>query len=204
MRTKARTHQSLVRKLEEADDQTTFPRFFELPAEIRNMIYEYHFCGYGAIFYKHHQPPLTLASSQLRSESLPLFYKCVTFEWTVHSALSEEEECLTDFIGSCRELSRMPAACLSRIKSFTLLWTAEDLYWNEYSAKFKLKYHQKKGLQISTLVPQSTHDPDPELEIMRDAIGSAIREVGRPANDWKLQHGHLEKFYQAVKNAWDP
>lgn len=179
--------------------------FFELPPEIRNMIYEYHFAGYGALSYKHHQPPLTLASSQLRSESLPLFYKCVTFKWTVHSTVPRREV-RTDFTDLSRELLKMPAVCLSRIKSFTLLWTARDSYGNGCCTEFKLKCHEMSK-QMSILVPQSPGDPDPELEIMRDAMGSAIREICCSGNDWKLQHGHLDMFCQAVnqtvKEAWD-
>jgi hypothetical protein len=66
--------------LEDADDQLSFPRFFELPPEIRDLVYGHHFSGHETMKHKHHQPPLTLASSQLRAEALPVFYKCVTFE----------------------------------------------------------------------------------------------------------------------------
>ena len=70
---KATTASRLARALEKADDLATFPRFLDLPAEIRNIIYELHFHDFDPFRGQHAQPPLTLASKQLRSEALPLF-----------------------------------------------------------------------------------------------------------------------------------
>lgn len=64
----------LVAALEKADDEIRFTKFFELPAEVRNMIYYEYFDDLEDLPRLPHQPPLTLASSALRAESLPLYY----------------------------------------------------------------------------------------------------------------------------------
>lgn len=82
LNTKARTASGLAIVLEEADDVATFPRFFSLPAELRNAIYEFHVRSFGGVPAVHQQPPLVVASKQLRDEALPLFYECATFQFT--------------------------------------------------------------------------------------------------------------------------
>lgn len=72
--TKAKTVLRLARKLKKADDQAKFERLFKLPPEIRNIIYEFYCSGIGVVPFPHAQPPLTLASSRLRAESLPIFH----------------------------------------------------------------------------------------------------------------------------------
>jgi hypothetical protein len=117
----ATTVSRLARRLEDADDHTSFPRFFELPPEIRLAIYEYHFNDYDPMTHKHRQPPLTLASSRLRLEALPAFYKCVKFEWHFKwhfkYGFHYREEELPFSEDSCDLLS-MPAASLSQMKNF--------------------------------------------------------------------------------------
>lgn len=82
LNTKAKTVSGLAKALEEADDVATFPRFFALPAELRNAIYEFHVRSFGGVPAVHQQPPLVVASKQLRDEALPLFYECATFQFT--------------------------------------------------------------------------------------------------------------------------
>lgn len=77
--TKAKTVPRLARKLERADDQAKFECLFKLPPEIRNIIYEFYCSDIGAVPFPHAQPPLTLASRQLRAEFLPIFYGVTHF-----------------------------------------------------------------------------------------------------------------------------
>ena len=117
---KAATASSLAHALEKADDLATFPKFFDLPAELRNIIYELFFRGLPKFDDKHVQPPLTMASSQLRAESLPLFYECATFEMFAQFFPGRS---MGVAIRPCtKSLMYMPAANFKRIKAFDLFW----------------------------------------------------------------------------------
>lgn len=138
--TKATTASGLIRALEKADDLATFPRFFDLPPEIRNVIYELHFNDFDTFTEKHAQPPLTLASRQLRLEALPLFYDCVTFGLSavihgyvprrkgVRSLGFKPKYLQLDF----SSFMRMPAASFVRIPKF-------DLHWRKSSEHIKVQ-----------------------------------------------------------------
>lgn len=115
---------NLVRTLRKADDLATFPKFFDLPAEIRNIIYELFFRSLPNFDDKHFQPPLTMASRQLRAESLSLFYECATFEMFARSLGRNPSELQDLGLRSCtRSLMYMPAANFDRIKTFNLFWS---------------------------------------------------------------------------------
>ena len=122
--TTATTASGLARALEEADDLITFPRFFDLPAEIRNIIYELFFKDLGSFDSTHVQPPLTLASSQLRPEALPLFYECATFRMSASRQWSTKRKAraVQAFTLHSTSLLYMPAANFERIKNLDLHW----------------------------------------------------------------------------------
>lgn len=122
---KATTASRLARALETADDLATFPRFLDLPAELRNAIYELHFHGFDSFSGEHVQPPLTMASRQLRSETLPLFYDCATFELRAKSFLATRQgvrRSAPEFIRILSYFSYMPAASFACINKFDLHW----------------------------------------------------------------------------------
>lgn len=74
------TREELLRALERADDEPTFNRFSDLPAELRTRVYKYHFSDFSSIWlYAPIQPPITRASSLLRKEALPLFHQQCIF-----------------------------------------------------------------------------------------------------------------------------
>lgn len=66
---------SLVRVLENADDNATLEKLFELPPELRDMVYKFHFESFDKLYYNYRQPPPLLASSRLRQEPLACFYR---------------------------------------------------------------------------------------------------------------------------------
>lgn len=80
----------LVRQLERADKNTKFPRFSELPPELRQAVSEQYFASLAKermkLVFK--QPPVTMASRLLRTEALPLFYRMITFELEVRKCRS--------------------------------------------------------------------------------------------------------------------
>ena len=71
--------EALITLLEKADDEVKFTKFFELPAELRNMVFEKYFENLGDLPLLPHQPPLLLASSRLREEASPVYYSHSTF-----------------------------------------------------------------------------------------------------------------------------
>lgn len=114
----------LALMLEDADDnvEATFPRFMKLPAELRNRIHEQNFCDYDEIDTEHEQPPI----AHVIAESLPVFYKCVTFTWdlSLNTNFCFDEH---DFMSDSYNLTKIPAADLAQIKNFKLHWTVVSL-----------------------------------------------------------------------------
>jgi hypothetical protein len=77
----------LAKALDNADEDkqralkasSKFHRFSELPSELRNRIYAYHFKSLGKVPPRFITPPLCRASRQLRVESTGLFFENCTF-----------------------------------------------------------------------------------------------------------------------------
>lgn len=72
----------LIKTLEDAEDEIKFNKLFELAPELRQKIYREYFDALPDLPALPHQPPLTLASSAVRAESLPLYYSNATFSLT--------------------------------------------------------------------------------------------------------------------------
>lgn len=72
------TKLQLRRVLEQADEEDTFDRFTDLPAELRHYIYTLHFQPFP-IMYGPEQPPIARTSTLIRKEALSTLYKTCTF-----------------------------------------------------------------------------------------------------------------------------
>ena len=141
---KATTASRLARALETADDLATFPRFLDLPAELRNAIYELHFHGFDSFNGEHVQPPLTMASRQLRSETLPLFYDCATFHLSatsIHVGRPGVRRPATSIHAQRPEVCRPPPESIRILSCFTYMPAASfacinrfDLHWRSVAA----------------------------------------------------------------------
>jgi len=81
---------SIVRDLEFADDEATFDRSFDLPAELRMLIIDYHFNSFKGISDTGPQAPLCQASRQSRDEALPRLITRCTF--SLHIGKSPDAE----------------------------------------------------------------------------------------------------------------
>lgn len=66
--------------LQSEDQKPKFHRFHELPPELRNRIYEYHFASFYQPICAPSQPPITKVSSLPRKETLQLFHHSCVFE----------------------------------------------------------------------------------------------------------------------------
>ncbi|GAB1729440.1 hypothetical protein NU195Hw_g4390t1 [Hortaea werneckii] len=80
----------LVDILQSEDQRPKFHRFRELPPELRNRIYEYHFASFHQPICAPSQPPITKVSSLLRKETLQLFYHSCVFD--VHLRLRVDHD----------------------------------------------------------------------------------------------------------------
>lgn len=69
----------LVKVLEEADANSSFHHFSDLPAELRVRVYTLYFGSIGVLD-RPAQPPITMVSRLLRKEALPVFYQTCTFK----------------------------------------------------------------------------------------------------------------------------
>ena len=84
-------------QLEQADDDATFDRLFNLPPELREQIFKQYFASFDNsrgdlledALEPGCQPPITLVSKQIRLEALPLFYSHFLFRFGVHRFVSE-------------------------------------------------------------------------------------------------------------------
>ncbi|OQN99045.1 hypothetical protein B0A48_14906 [Cryoendolithus antarcticus] len=73
----------LVPILEQADDERTF-RLMDLPPELRNTIYVAYLASLPTMPMRLVQPPLCLASRQLRDETLKVFFSTCSFTLVFH------------------------------------------------------------------------------------------------------------------------
>lgn len=70
----------VVEALLRADDNPNFPRFLELPAEVRTMIYEFYCAGFAdEPLILPTYPPLARTSNLLKKELLPVFFSSCNF-----------------------------------------------------------------------------------------------------------------------------
>lgn len=195
----------LARILEEADDTATFPRFLELPAELRTKIYELHFSDYDEITFPHRQPPLTLVP-RIRAEALPIFYGRVAFAWdlSINQSFAIRKY---QFVGNSYELLQMPAANLTHIRNFKIHATRVDHGYGDTP---------RRHLQFSILVSQRNNvtkkselvKPKRESLTREKDIAKGIRELllktGYWEVTWQLQHGFLLAIEELVNGILHP
>jgi hypothetical protein len=188
---KATTVSRLARALERADDAATFRRFFKLPPELRVMIYELHFQSFDDIDARHSQPPLTLASRQLRTEALPLFYKCATFTMLAHSF--REHLSLRPHLrslGSMDSLAYMPAANFVRIKKFNLDWYTDFEHNGRHYDRIKVEITACFTMHDTMNdVPGATsgHSKATAKRLPDMVLASLKQNFGILGDDWGLQ-----------------
>jgi hypothetical protein len=189
----------LTRTLEHADDKVdaTFPRFMELPAELRNSIYELHFRDYDEISTEHDLPPITQVD-QIGEESLPLFYKCVTFTWDLSL---DTNFCIYEhtFTGDSYNLMNIPADDLAQIKNFKLHWTEVSRGAGGFTnrrVKFSAEISQLNNVKKMAMVIGI--GVEPESQKVKDAMTLVLREIGYWDVNWKLERDHLIALQDAV------
>lgn len=189
-RSRPKTAPQLARLLEKADDEATFPRFLELPPELRNRVYEFHFRDYDEISTRHRQPPLTMVPL-IRAEALPVFYKSVTFTWD--SSL-DTNFCINKhkFTGDSHNLLMMPVHNLAKIKNFKVHWTQVSRGSRGVTNRHvEYSVHLSEGSKATKTVTFVGKDGKPMPQNVEGVIRSRLRRVGYEDNGWTLQRQHL-------------
>jgi hypothetical protein len=116
----------LIAALQKADNEAKFTKFLALPAELRSIVATQYMEALPVLPRLPHQPPLTLASSFLRTESSPLYYKNSTFTlsfvttWDYVRLLRTGPTLTTLHKDSVALLARIPALSLGRVRKLRL------------------------------------------------------------------------------------
>lgn len=206
------TAADLKARLEQADDESTFDRFLDLPPELRRIVFSHYFRSlddrsnhptddYYAIqrhislLFKSQPPPIASACTQIRRESLPLFYECCEF------SISTSPSSLKSFT------SRLDRASKAFLKSTSAYNFARirvlHCAFRDFSMCFSLDLNNRMD-PIRMAFPDNFHWP-PDLVVMQrqDHLSSKLREVavGIAAREGplKLQKSDLTQMYEIAR-----
>lgn len=200
---KAKTASRLARALEKADDNATF-RFLDLTAEIRNVIYELYFLDLPDLTSSHIQPPLTLASSVLRTEALPLFYGSSTFVFTILSN-TDVDNCGYNTIGfswGADKMMQMPAANLSQVKNFRVTWQEVGDFWAQFKCYEYLAVHLTHRNTVGKAVSVTGWVLQRKGNYLNDSLPATVCDFGCWKDDFSLQSKHIKTLAAAVPLLW--
>ncbi|KAK3722725.1 hypothetical protein LTR37_002296 [Vermiconidia calcicola] len=117
------TRKEFITALESADEEQSFPRFLDLPAELRTSIYEYYIANLPGVLGPCSQPPLTKTCRLIRKESAPIFYNRTTFVLDLHSNRSKSQ--LTMTRDTDHFLARLSPRSMSAMRSLELSFDYE-------------------------------------------------------------------------------
>lgn len=155
---------SPLKSLFKADEERKFDKLLDLPPELRNRIYQYHFASFYQPIYAAEQPPISKISRQLRKETLGLFYSSCTFRFAMEAIRPRGRRFKMDAV-SMRQLMFLrctPAEHLACIKKFVI----SKLHNNTMDhARFR------KGYTITVA------DDDEECKVLGDTSNRAGQEM---------------------------
>lgn len=191
----------LVEKLDDADNGETFDKFLDLPAELRQHVYELYF---GTLAEQHgdrpapYPVPITEACSLVRHESIPVYYSTCTFELSIPSdglPQSSSKHKMRDHM--LRFVILGPTRQLAMLKNIFLIGEMQqhirfdyDRYKNSYNGDFLPYLHCRVDLGTdykpgTVIFDRNTHTTEHEedesqrrLSLLRDLLGGIDRRVG--------------------------
>lgn len=214
----------LIHALEEADDEATFYRFLDLPAELRVSVLEYHISSLDTVPSRASQPPVCLASRQLRLEALPIFYSTCTFHIEMRELFRTEEWAGTGPERSDKRLPRIvydPPTFLRRVSGSDLALIKRirlTMKSNPYIAEPRETLRSTWSIVISDTVnlerlPIRSSDPEEEEEEQEDddeggwvdratnALETIVEDIETRNGIHKLRRSDLESFRTAMCRA---
>lgn len=205
------TRNELVKLLESADSRRTFPKFLDLPPELRNRIYELHFSDMRTA-YAPTQPPITRSSRLLRQESLGLFYATCRFTAVVQKSSRNTWT---------RELHTEHPLRL-RFASHFLLWMkSTPANYTGNITKIELRMLTRVGAVVSSAwncEEVCKVDFSRKEVVMSDEWTKAFRGIGANAKvdevfgkvvkkdreeGWRLGEWEWEEFLRAFEEMWN-
>ena len=160
----------MVQALEGSDEDIQFTKFMELPPEMRLDIYTWYFESLGVLSPWPHQPPICLVSSQVRKESLPLFYSIPVFEiilqrgWASDITFGHNIEGPRNFIAHSTQ------------KNLTRVTQIDVLYKNDHRVLTRWNIRASDGRRAKAL-PLFWRDPN------RNGVSSGIQSVARKIDE---------------------
>lgn len=208
----------LILTLERADQTATFSRFFQLPPELRNAIYNIHFESFDAVCPLPVPPPISKASRQLRQESHELFYyNCVTRfrfrnvypDWSrrrftyPHRGANEPHyaDLETEIM-----FSKMPEHMLGSIRRFDLVGVVYGtmLPFRERDfqvVKWEVDLTARDSRNLFSCAEKPTQGPifaqayyDAAVEKLERRLKVLLEEIAGRQGNKKLQRADLESF----------
>lgn len=201
---------ALIKLLTDEDDDPKFHRFRELPAELRNRIYDLHFADLHQPIRAPVQPPITMVSSMIRSEALGLFYHNCTFDFPLMriAALAAPAGPLLNRLMFKSDLmhfiNQTPVEYPGAVQSFRMHlrryeWNDEDLFTHPIliklsneGPKYEIELETRASHQENTIKATEMTVIEQEVRKVLDGI------VARDGKD-RLRAGD---FYD-LRRAWE-
>ena len=178
----------LIKKLLNADKNPSFTLCLDLPAELRNQVYDFYTESLTTEpVHCPIDPPLARASRLLRAESLPIFYKTCTFLFILEQrniTRSHFDTCSSSF------LKVTPAKRLQLIRNFTVKYISEGSSLR-LSTSMVAACTMQMSLQAETYEVQVSLGPAlPRRSVRPEAI---IRAHAVKIKDRYVKRGGVEK-----------
>jgi hypothetical protein len=189
--------ESLRTILEHADDKATFDRFTDLLPELHLQIYTHYFNSFAETrAYIVSQPPITGVSQGIRKESLPVFYRCCTFNIDVgNSFLSLERMSHSDH--THRLLQRTTTEQMGWIRNVNLnidiASTCVDLRIDLDDKLAPVKKCHITFMRSVPLTPKAVAQLSLEL-------GEMVQIIATREGDAKLQKGDVKELRDKVRS----
>lgn len=114
-----------IARLEEADKEHTFKKFFKLPPELRNRVYQFHFGAMPRKLQICMQPPITRTSKLMRDETLDLFFSWRAFEFKFSRRLNPKPVRLRATNETAQFLALMHENVIKSLREITLTFEAD-------------------------------------------------------------------------------
>lgn len=186
------------------DNNRTFYGFVALPPELRARIFECYYANFRKPLHCPAQPPITLVSSLVRLEALPIFYSSFTFElnmlWVSERTLDVGGECRLKFRRDTRGwIDGIGAANIADIQHLRIRVFSSDQDSNNAQIDILLEWSKSKHEVFvnrwKNAWPRASDDD------MRDEFGKLAVKVTARSDGGRLQREDLYPLRVAVERS---